>query len=332
MTRAIRHRYEDPFDTLWLETARRIGLRVRRSADVFAATDGDGTLTVGAPATLDADDSLAQMIFHELCHSLVEGAESFEVEDWGLDNIDDRHRDNEYACLRTQAVLSRRYGLEVFFAPTTEHRVFYDGLGADPLAGDDASVSMARRALSRAARDPWGPHLEEALSATRRVLETLAPFARAPSLASTLSPLPPRHPAGLGLHPNSGRTCGDCAWRGASCLQVEGPVEPTWPACARFEAAIACEDCGACCRQAYGRLELDAADPFVKTHADLVTREDGRLALVRIDGRCPPLVGDGSPTAPYRCRLHDTRPQTCREFERGGAHCLEARRRVGRSL
>lgn len=332
MSREIHHRYEDPLDTLWLETARRIGLRVRRSAEVFAATDGEGTLTVGASATLDPDDSLAQMIFHELCHSLVEGAESFEVEDWGLDNIDDRHRDNEYACLRTQAALGRRYGLDVFFAPTTEHRAFYDALGSDPISGEDPSVPMARRALSRATRDPWGPHLEAALCATRQLLETLAPFARAPSLASTLRPLPARHPTGLALHPASDGRCGGCAWRSETCLQVSAAVDPAWPACERFEATVACEDCGACCRQAYNQLELEPDDPFVDTHADLVSREQGRLVLLRIDGRCPPLTGDGSAAAPYRCRLHDARPRTCRDFERAGENCLEARRRVGRSL
>ena len=71
--RTITHRYDDPLDLLWLETARAIGLRVTRSAEVFAATDGRGTLTVGEASTLDADDCLAQMIFHELCHSLVQG-------------------------------------------------------------------------------------------------------------------------------------------------------------------------------------------------------------------------------------------------------------------
>ena len=32
---------------------------------------------IGTADTLDADDSLAQMIFHELCHSLVQGEDSF---------------------------------------------------------------------------------------------------------------------------------------------------------------------------------------------------------------------------------------------------------------
>lgn len=332
MTRAIDHRYEDPLDTLWLETARRVGLRVERSDEVFAATDGKGTLIVGAPSTLDADDSLAQMIFHELCHSLVEGPESFELEDWGLDNVDDRHRDNEYACLRAQAVLARRYGLGVFFAPTTDHRSFYDALGDDPLSGDDASVWMARRALNRVSRDPWGPHLEAALEATRQMLETLSPFARSPSLASARRPAPERHPAGPGWHPSAPGTCGDCAWRSETCLKLDRPVEPRWAACERYESRIDCEDCGACCRQAYGSLELTEDDPFVEDHPDLIDRASGRLALLRPDGRCPPLTGDGSSSAPYRCAIHAGRPKTCREFERASAHCLEARRRVGRSL
>ena len=67
------HRYIDPLTQVWLGAARRIGLRVVRTPDAYAATDGRGTLAIGDDATLDADDSLAQMIFHELCHSLVEG-------------------------------------------------------------------------------------------------------------------------------------------------------------------------------------------------------------------------------------------------------------------
>ena len=77
MGRDITHRYIDPLAQIWLSAAQRIGLSVRRTPDAYAATDGKGSLAIATDENLDADDSLAQMIFHELCHSLVEGEESF---------------------------------------------------------------------------------------------------------------------------------------------------------------------------------------------------------------------------------------------------------------
>ena len=69
--RTPRHRYEDPLDRVWIGAAERIGFTVRRSADVYASTDGRRTIVIGTPETLDPDDCLAQMILHELCHALV---------------------------------------------------------------------------------------------------------------------------------------------------------------------------------------------------------------------------------------------------------------------
>ncbi|NLY95693.1 MAG: YkgJ family cysteine cluster protein, partial [Myxococcales bacterium] len=68
--RTPRHAYVDPLDAIWLAVARAFGLRVERSDEVYASTDGEGTLTLGTRETLDPDDCLAQMIFHELCHAL----------------------------------------------------------------------------------------------------------------------------------------------------------------------------------------------------------------------------------------------------------------------
>ena len=81
MNRAVTHGYIDPLDQVWIETARRIGLRVRRAGDVYASTGGDATLTICTRDGMDADDCLAQMIFHEICHSLVEGDEAFFARD-----------------------------------------------------------------------------------------------------------------------------------------------------------------------------------------------------------------------------------------------------------
>src|SRR5438552_2145117 len=76
--RPVTHRYVDPLDAVWLECARQIGLRVTRTRDAYATTDGRGTLALSTAEGLDADDCVAQMVFHELCHSMIEGADSFD--------------------------------------------------------------------------------------------------------------------------------------------------------------------------------------------------------------------------------------------------------------
>jgi len=172
--RTPRHVYVDPLDAIWLAVARAFGLRVERSDEVYASTDGEGTLTLGTRETLDPDDCLAQMIFHELCHALVQGEENLRVPDWGLDNLSERDVVREHACLRVQAKLASEYGLRGFLAPTTDFRAVYDRLPEDPLAGDDEEARLAREAYARAEVPPWAPHLRRGLEATRRVLEEVA--------------------------------------------------------------------------------------------------------------------------------------------------------------
>ncbi len=166
-----KHIYLDPLDAIWLTVAHRIGFRVERSSDVFASTNGRGVMTIGQPSTLDADDCLAQMILHELCHSLVEGEESLGVPDFGLDNVGHHDEVKERACLRLQAHLTDPHGLRAVLAPTTEFRSYYDALPADPLAAsDDAAVELAKSGAARAEQPPWAPHLEAGLVATAKIL------------------------------------------------------------------------------------------------------------------------------------------------------------------
>jgi len=341
VARDVTHRYLDPLTQVWLAAARRIGLRVERTPDAYAATDGRGTLAIGDDTALDADDSLAQMIFHELCHSLVEGEDSFRAADWGMDNTGPDHDWREHACLRTQWVLTGRHGLRGVFAPTTDFRAFWDQLSGDVLADrDDRSVQAAIAAVRRADKHPWAPALPRALEASRRVAEAARSFAIGDSLWTLSEPVRPPHPSGLPAG-EAQATCGDCAWRytqrGVSkCRQAEARVEAAWPACERFEAQLDCLTCGACCRAAYHSVEVQPSDPMIKRQPDYVVDRGTYLEVKRAGDRCAALCGgdftvDGK-QARYHCAIYDDRPRTCREFTLGSEHCLTARRRVGLSL
>jgi hypothetical protein len=342
MAREVTHRYVDPLAQVWLGAARRIGLRIVRTADAYAATDGRGTLAIGTDATLDADDSLAQMIFHELCHSLVEGEPAFARPDWGMDNTGPDHDWREHACLRVQWVLAGRHGLRAVFAPTTEFRAFWDGLAGDVLAQrSDPSVPAAIAGLSRAAHPPWGPALGEALAATAQIAQLAARFAQGEPTGDHRSPWldavppPPPHPTGLPAGA-ADATCGVCVWRSnGRCRHAGARVDPAWPACERFEAALDCQACGACCRAAYHSVEVSRRDPVVKAQPAMIVDRGEYLELRRCGDRCAALEGgaiDHGAITRYHCTIYDDRPRTCRDFTLGSSHCLTARRRVGLSL
>ena len=322
-----------------MTAARRIGLRVVRTPDAYAATDGRGTLAIGDATTLDTDDSLAQMIFHELCHSLVEGEDSFTRPDWGMDNTGPDHDWREHACLRTQFVLTGRHGLRGLFAPTTDFRAFWDTLSGDVLADrTDRSTQAAIAALRRAAQPPWAPHLTEALEATARIAAAAAPFGDRETLWSAVPTAPPSHPSGLPA--GAAGSCGTCAWRfeqrGVSrCRQAAAKVDPSWPGCERYEAALDCQTCGACCRAAYHSVEVARRDPAVKAQPDYIVDRGTYLEIRRNGDRCAALHGGevaGEKQTRFHCVIYDDRPRTCREFTVGSEHCLTARRRVGLSL
>jgi Fe-S-cluster containining protein len=349
--RAVSHRYADPLDRVWIACAARIGLRVARDPDAFATTDGEGRLLLATREHLDADDCLAQMILHELCHSLVEGPESLSRRDWGLDNVTGADDVREHACLRLQKHLLAPHGLARMLAPTTDFRAYWDALGADPFAGDDASVPLARRAASRAASPPWGPHLEAALEATASIARAAAEWDRDPeSLFSLVDPPRARHPSGLPLAAPGTRaadeTCGSCAWRsGRRCAKAARAVRAAAAACERWEPSLECGACAACCREAFDTLVVGARERVAKRHPLLVVvREDGTREMPRPGGRCAALEGErpreachagarDDRTAPsFSCRIYADRPKTCRDFEVGGENCLLARRRVGLSV
>jgi hypothetical protein len=353
MSRVPTHRYSDPLDRIWLTTAARIGLRVERTGDAYASTSGDGALLLADAPHLDPDDSLAQMIFHELCHSLIQGEESFTERDWGLDNESVTDVPREHACLRLQASLAGAYGLRRLLAPTTDFRAFYDALPADPFSPRyDATTVLAILGRRRAEKPPWGPHLASALSATREIAAQTARYADAAPGVSDAGDLwalveqsPTLHPSGLpgSSFLSDGGGCGTCAWRVSQtgkCRQADARVKPEWPACERFEPALDCQECGACCREAYDCVQVTPRDPVRKKHPELVVVRGPYLEVLRAGNRCAALGGgqvtarDGDAAAlePYACGIYEDRPKSCRDFANGGEHCLTARRKVGLSL
>lgn len=350
------HRYHDPLSRVWIACAERVGFRVERSKDAYASTDGRGTLLIATDDLFDPDDNLAQMILHELCHALVEGEAGETRVDWGLDNTGTGNPWREHACLRLQAYLADRVGLREFFAPTTDFRVgFWPTLGADPFAAAteaggrrERSCVAGRRAAWRAEQPRWAAPLRDALAATAAIAaatpRTLGgeDAASLPSLWATVAAPPPRHPTGHApvAHYHVGRGCADCAWAfagrgGRHCRHAPKLRLPdAAPACTRFEPAteLDCQTCGACCREAYHSVEISRREPLNKTHPELVVVLDTHRKLQREGERCAALTGGRTPHETYACAVYAGRPKTCRDFTLGGAHCLDARRRVGLSL
>lgn len=338
LSRDVTHRYEDPLDRIWIGCAERIGLRVVRDPSAFATTDGAGTLAIATAEGLDADDCLAQMILHELCHSLVQGPRALLMRDWGLDNESERDVAREHACLRLQALLLRPLGLRRALGPTTDFRAYYDALPPDPMQGDDESVMLARAAASRVTQAPWSPHLEEALRATAKLAAEVAPYgaASASSLWSLVDAPVPTNRAGLPSPAPSARaereTCGTCAWGARAgkrwrCRATGASTAEAERACERWEPReLDCRACGACCREAFHTVVLTRRDVLRKLRPDLVTMIDGRPEMPRPEGLCPALVHDAHG---YTCTVYDDRPTSCRDFAMGGEACLVARRRVG---
>jgi len=254
-SRPVHARYIDPLTHIWLSAVEQLGLRVGRDERGYATTDGNGRLTVAPDRDLDADDCLAQILLHELCHALVQGEQSFGQPDWGLENDADQAQYQgdtvrEQACLRVQAALLRPYGLRGLLGPTTDFRAFYDRLPPDPLDGDaaDPALPLARDGLARAMRSPFRRPLDAALRATAEVhaatgkagagrydveaaLGTEADAGAQSRSRLTamwqLHPPPARHPSALPMHDGlhaapSGATCATCVFA-TPPLRGKGP-------------------------------------------------------------------------------------------------------------
>ncbi|PIE17492.1 MAG: zinc/iron-chelating domain-containing protein [Proteobacteria bacterium] len=343
--RLIRDRYHDPADTVWVGCAAELGLELHRSDAVFASFDGGRVLTIGAPETLDPDDSLAQMIFHELCHGVVAGARGRALPDWGLDNTSDRDITSEHATLRLQAAWADRWGLRGLMASTTQWRAYWDALPDDPLAdGDDPAIARAARAWREATAGAWFGPIEAALEATAAIASAIRRYSAPGSLWRHTRAL---HPLG-GPIGDRGERCGTCAWRHRAgpgrnverCHQhrerfgrTAPRVTADAPACPQWEPRFTgddCPSCGACCRQGFDLVPLSRRSPLLRSHPELVTHDTHGAHLARPDGYCVAL-GHDADQGPFLCRIYTARPRSCRDFAVGSESCLLARRRVGLS-
>ncbi len=189
--RRIESHYSDPLDLIWLHCAHQIGWEVIRSPDVYASFDGRRTLLLGRQADLDPDDSLAQLIFHEICHALVEGPSAWSLPDWGLENTDTRDLHREHAVHRLQAHLAQLHGLRRLFAVTTDWRPYWDSLPEDPLAGDaDPAIPLALAALNLLPSTPMAGPLNAALRQTAALATIVGPLASADCIWSSPEPPP----------------------------------------------------------------------------------------------------------------------------------------------
>ncbi len=280
IVRFITSRYSDPLDTTWLSLATHFGLRIERDDRAFASSDGSGRLTIATQAALDADDCLAQMIFHEICHAIAQGDRAWTETDWGLAAEGKQSLLQEHTCLRLQHALAKRHGLELVLAPTTEHRAFYDALGEQSFGADESS-DAARQALARASAPPFFPHVDRALERTAELARLVREIAR---------------------------DAGD----DSSLLLARVRDAP--------DAGFDCHVCGACCREAFDVVELAANDPFTHHHPDLCVRHEGRIELRRPGGRCLGLANDRESyhcsvytTRPETCRDFTRGSVNCRE-------------------
>lgn len=330
MTRTIPGTYDDPLDLIWLRCAAQLGWTVTRAPDVYASWDGRDTLTLCPPGDFDPDDSVAQMILHEITHALVQGPARLREVDWGLDNTDDaRAAVQEHACHRLQAALTDLYGLRALLAPTTDWRPYWDALPSDALAAaDDPAVELARAAWADAMRGKWSAALHAALRATADLADLVRPAAGPGSLWSRTLP---RTPVGIARR-EAGGSCGSCAWsahRGGHCLAHGKAIDPSWPACVRWERRLdqeSCAPCGACCREGFHAVSVEDTDAIGTVRPDLLSFDGEFAYLDRPGGKC---VGLGAGGAPWRCAVYAIRPIACRDFEVGADACLEARRRAG---
>ena len=179
--RVPKHVYRDPLDLVWAVTAKRLGLTLHRTSETYASTDGEFNLFIGTPETLDPDDSLAQLIFHELCHWIANGVDSVNEIDWGFGPMV-QIEPGELVALRLQAHLAGEWGLLKLLASTTDARTYWDEICGAPLVPLDESdlertvTAEAIQAVALSQQPPFGEPLKAALSASAEIAKAVEQF------------------------------------------------------------------------------------------------------------------------------------------------------------
>lgn len=168
-------------DDAWIGLLHQLGARLHRTDECFVAWLGDEhTLSVAHDQDLDDDDTLAQIILHELCHHWVEGPQSWNQDDWGLNNQTDDDLAREYAALRLQAAVLSTTNLRTYLQPTTDHRWFYEALDRSPLedpvdaATDAHSIAAAHHGWKRWQEWPQRADLHALLAVSDTLLSSFA--------------------------------------------------------------------------------------------------------------------------------------------------------------
>lgn len=156
-------------DDLWVGLLSAAGFTLKRRSTSYVWYDGAGEIAIAPDEELDADDTLAQIILHELVHFLVQGEEARHEPDWGLDNLSDQHAYLEEAALVMQLRLLTAWQLEQVLVPTTDFRPYY-------LSEAGSESRTDRLAAAEAGWSRWlaWPHRSVAEAALRATRDALA--------------------------------------------------------------------------------------------------------------------------------------------------------------
>lgn len=160
-------------DDRWLRLVDKSGLRAVRDRSCFVSYDGAGTLLIAPADDLDADDTVAALVLHELCHRAVRGDAGATQPDWGLVYEAPEHIADEHAALRLQRWLAGSVGLADVLHPTTVHRGYYEVLAdigtSEPtndqrFADTETNVlRLAERGRAWLTAQAWWPDLRAVL-------------------------------------------------------------------------------------------------------------------------------------------------------------------------
>lgn len=156
-------------DEVWAGLLRAADFSLVRRSTSYVWYDGAGEIAIAPDEELDADDTLAQIILHELVHFLVQGEGSRHAPDWGLDNLSDRDAYLEEAALVMQLRLLTAWQLEQVLVPTTDFRSYY-------LSEAGCESRADRLAAAEAGWSRWiaWPHRAVAEAALRATREAVA--------------------------------------------------------------------------------------------------------------------------------------------------------------